>query len=188
LFLAIVAYKQMGNSEVAGKAARDSALAAQRSAEAAQASAKEAEKMRTADNRPAFLIGPSKEGGKPTWSLRNAGKGPATLVCFGFDPPAAEKTRQPAGNREYVPVGDGWPCHPQIVEIVTRKYKDYTRGTSTKQGEKIEYYVQYADIFRNEYRQYFFVNAEGEFIAPGRFEELRKDDKERYLDIWSKSD
>jgi hypothetical protein len=149
-------------------------------------SKEEMEQMRFADNLPVLIVGACRDNeGKPTWSIANVGKGPATLVCFGFDPPAGDDHRWPAGNREYLGSGILIPCHVENRERLAAKYKAYKAGWIEKpaQDEKAQYYVQYADIFLNEYRQYFFVNDEGEFVAPGRFMQIRADDKERYVPV-----
>jgi len=148
-----------------------------------RAAIQESAQMRFADNLPALIIrGLKKEGTKvPVGgvSVVNVGKGPATLILIGLRVEGTEYEHD-APNREYltastVPtnfIGDNF-------NILAEKYAQQRRSSPPSQSNpspKMEYYVQYADIFENEYRQYFYY-APGD-VAPGRFERIAKDSAE----------
>lgn len=146
---------------------------------AASNAVKEAKETRFADNLPALTIlaRVSQQQGKQVpvegVSVKNVGKGPATLVSIGFCVQGA-KGEHEAPNREYITtttettnfIGDNFA-------ILAGQYAEQ-KGSGPPPN--MEYYVQYADIFENEYRQYFYY-APGD-VAPGRFERIAKDSAE----------
>ena len=141
---------------------------------AAESAIEESRQMRIADHLPALLIQGRNKDGKwlPGIHVSNIGKSPATLVSFGFCVEGS-KGEHEATNREILPAGAGMPFHEEIFTILAKKYAEKVRSGPS---HPIEYYVQYADIFENEYRQYFYY-APG-LMAVGRFERIDKNSAE----------
>jgi hypothetical protein len=144
---------------------------------AASSAVKEAKETRFADNLPALIIRGciSEKEGKTVpvegVSVENVGKGPATLVSIGFCVEGA-KGEHEAPNREYL-TATPMNFSGENFAILAKQYVKQKRSNPPT---PMEHYVQYADIFENEYRQYFYYTP-GD-VAPGRFERIAKDSEE----------
>jgi len=105
-----------------------------------------------------------------------------TLLGFGFDAPAGKAYFYVAPNKETIAPGHAMGCHPENLGILTKKYNEYVGIKDAKAEQKIEFYAKFQDTGSSRYRRYFYVNPQGEAIAPGRWESVPQGDATRDID------
>jgi hypothetical protein len=159
----------------------------------ASRAADEAKETRFADNRPFLKIESlvPKEGGPPVLGARisNVGKGPATLLFTGISGEEDSRSSEVQHgvhhenrNQETLPATASQNVCGDNFDILARAYA-IRRGLTDQKpfevlsdpkflGKEHEYWIQYMDIFGNQYRQYFFYNGKTlQVVSYGHLEE-----------------
>jgi hypothetical protein len=156
------------------------------SANEASKSVSESQESRFADNLPAFEIGSvSGTDGQPLLGLhiKNVGKGPGMLLAIGFTdrPKHSYSVSVPVPNRECVPPNCEYAFIGENFDVIAKQYAQAARLppstfeqltlSSNVFGGQQKYFIQFADVFKNQYRQYFYYSGmDKKFAAYGRFE------------------
>ena len=157
-------------------------LAAWAALEASRA-ADEAKETRFADNLPAWKIfSRGMEEGKaeqPPITIENVGEGPGHLLGFGYSDlvdrddlrPRALEVTHPMPLRECVPPSCTYRIMPENFDEVAKRLAPTLRCSKVSKfadlleerpkvlrGER-RYFIQFSDVFNNQYRQYFHYDA-----------------------------
>ena len=152
---------------------------------------KEMEQMRFAANLPMLDI----RNTPPSLDLTvtNVGKGPATLLSIRFsdEPCHSFPVDHESKNKEFllptIPTSFTGENFNELAKKYGQKrgwkdidkFDDLVQKFPCKFGGQREYYIQYADAFKNQYRQYFYYDGtRKKVVSPGRFEVVPSDSKE----------
>jgi hypothetical protein len=140
------------------------------------AAIQESAQMRFADNLPSLKIETlACEDGGPGVRIFNVGKGPGMLLYIGLSGEKDGKSGElrygvhhPIANLETVPVTCSQNVGRENFDMLARAYLrkrltiqefvDVFRDENLL-GKQHEYWIQYKDMFGNQYRQYFFYEG-----------------------------
>jgi hypothetical protein len=172
LALAAVAYRQGCEAKIASTAALE-----------------EAQSMRFADNMPFFKISPQMVVQGDTavpvlgLTLENVGKGPGFYLGIGLSEGPCDAVYHEDPLKECVPVSGSQNISRLNFDELARKYAEKRALPAPKGfaelvtmqpqavGGETEYFIQFADAFKNLYRQHFFYEGSTmQVVCYGRFE------------------
>jgi hypothetical protein len=146
----------------------------------------ESQESRFADNLPAFEIKNVPEtDGQPLLGLRikNVGKGPGMLLALGFTdkPKHSYSVWKPFLLKECVPpncklniIGENFDHiaqqYAEAAKLPPSTFEQLTVSPNVFGGEQ-QYYIQFSDVFQNQYRQYFYYHGKDmKVVSYGQFE------------------
>jgi len=169
-------------------------IAAIWAARAASSAVDEAKETRFADNLPAWKVFPRRmeagEAPRSPITIVNMGKGPGLILGFGYSDVLDKDSPEPKPLeviypdllKECVAPGCEYKILPENFDEVAKLLSPKLRCGDVKNFDELlakhpdvlagerRYFIQFSDVFKNQYRQYFYFDAgKNSVTCYGRF-------------------